>query len=137
MRLQTKIAVILGALMLATAPAVALATQPTNPGKGNGPKYAPEKPGKETPGPGARLPEKAKAYGVYCQGQSKKHVAGQKGTEFSRCVTGMAKLAHDEMLTPKQACKAMSHKHEKGHKGTPFSRCVVGAAKLAKEARHS
>jgi hypothetical protein len=32
------------------------------------------------PGPGASLPAKAKAYGRYCQTQSKKHVAGQKGT---------------------------------------------------------
>jgi hypothetical protein len=81
------------------------------------------------------VPEKAQAYGVYCQGQSKKHVAGQKGTPFSQCVTVMATLAHDETLTPRQACKAMNHKHEKGKKGTPFSRCVVAAAKLRKEAR--
>lgn len=123
--------------MPAVAPAVALATQPTNPGNGNGPKYGPEKPEKETPGPGAPLPEKAKAYGVYCQGQSKKHVAGQKRTPFSQCVTAMAKVANDETLAPKRACKAMSHKHVKGGKGTPFSRCVVDAAKLAKEARNS
>lgn len=137
MKLPTKIVVILGALMLVVAPAMALATQPTNPGQGHGPKYAPEKPEKETPGPGAPLPEKAKAYGVLCQGQSKKHVAGQKGTPFSQCVTAMAKLAHDGTLTPKQACKAMSHKHVKGQKGTPFSRCVVAAAKLKKEEQQS
>jgi hypothetical protein len=137
MKLQTKIAVILGALMLATAPAMALATQPTNPGQGHGPKYAPEKPEKEMPGPGAPPSEKAKAYGVLCQGQSKKHVAGQKGTPFGLCVTAMAKVAHDETLTPKQACKAMSHKHVKSMKGTPFSRCVAAAAKLKKEDQSS
>jgi hypothetical protein len=137
MKLPTKIAVILGALALALSPAMALATQPTNPGQGHGPKYGPEKPEKETPGPGAPPPEKAQAYGVYCQGQSKKHVAGQKGTPFSQCVTAMAKVAHDETLAPKQACKAMSHKHAKGQKGTPFSRCVVAAAKLKKESQQS
>jgi hypothetical protein len=52
MKLSTKIAVILGALMLAMAPAVALTTQPTDPGDGNGPKYASEKPEKETPSAG-------------------------------------------------------------------------------------
>ena len=126
MKLQTKIAVILGALMLATAPAMAMATQPTNPGQGHGPKYAPEMPEKETQAPG-----------VLCQGQSKKHVAGQKGTPFSQCVTAMAKVEQDVTLSPKQACKAMSHKHVKGTKGTPFSRCVVAAAKLEKEAREN
>ena len=132
MKLQTKIAVVLGALALATAPAMALASQPTNPGQGNGPKYTPAP---VTPGPGASLPEKANAYGVHCQGQSKKHVAGQKGTPFSQCVTAMAKAANNEKLSPGQACKGMSKKHVKGAKGTPFSRCVVAAAKLKKEAQ--
>jgi hypothetical protein len=31
-------------------------------------------------------PAKAKAYGLHCRGKSHKHVAGQKGTPFSRCV---------------------------------------------------
>src|SRR5882724_134755 len=44
-----------------------------------------------TPGPQAVLPAKAKAYGVYCAKESKKHVAGQQGTPFSQCVTAMAK----------------------------------------------
>lgn len=70
MKFQTKIAVVLGALALATVPAIALASQPTNPGKGNGPKYAPAP--EKTPGPGAAASEKANAYGRYCQGQSKK-----------------------------------------------------------------
>ena len=34
------------------------------------------------PPPNAPLPAKAKAYGRYCQNQSKKHVAGQKGTPW-------------------------------------------------------
>ena len=132
MKLQTRFAIVLGALALAVAPAMALASQPTNPGKGNGPQYTPAP---QTPGPGASLPEKAKAYGVHCQGQSKKHVAGEKGTPFSQCVTAMAKAATHENMTPKQACKGMSKKHVKGQKGTPFSRCVVAAAKLKQESQ--
>lgn len=134
MKLQTMFAVAVAGLALAVAPALAPASQPTNPGQGHGqskgPHYQPETPSPETPGPGAGLPEKAKAYGVYCQGESKKHVAGQKGTPFSRCVTAMAKAAGDDTLTPRQACDGMSRKHVKGEKGTPFSRCVVAAAKL-------
>jgi hypothetical protein len=138
MKLQMKIATVLGAFALALVPALAVASQPTNPGQGhgqsNGPKYAPETPGHGTPGPGAPLPEKAKAYGVYCQDQSKKHVAGEKGTPFSQCVTAMAKAANDEKTTPRKACKGMSKKHVKGEKGTPFSRCVKAAAKLRRQA---
>jgi hypothetical protein len=134
MKLQAKFAVVLGALALAVAPTMALGSQPTNPGQGhgqsNGPNYTPGTPG--TPGPGASLPEKAKAYGVYCQSWSKKHVAGVPGTPFSQCVTAMAKAAGNHELTPSQACNGMSHKHVKGEKGTPFSRCVVAAAKLRK-----
>ncbi len=133
MKLQRKFAVVLGALALATAPAMALASQPTNPGQGHGPSYAPGH--EKTPGPNATLPEKANAYGVYCQGQSKKHVKGEKGTPFSQCVTAMAKAATHEKMTPKEACKGMSKKHVKGEKGTPFSRCVVAAAQLKKEAQ--
>ena len=72
----------------------------------------------------------AKAYGRYCQGFSKKHVAGTPGTPFSRCVTAMAKLANDKSDSPREACKGLSKKHVAGQKGTPFSRCVVAGAKL-------
>ena len=135
MKLQTKLAVVLGALALATAPAMALASQPTtNPGnehsQGKGPNYAP---GQELPGPNASLPAKAKAYGVRCKDQSKQHVKGEKGTPFSQCVTAMAKAAHDASVAPREACKELSKKHVKGEKGTPFSRCVVAAAKLQHE----
>jgi hypothetical protein len=128
MKRYTRIAAVIAGCLLIAAPAMALAT-PGN-GKGNGPgvEYAPGPP--ETPGPGAGLPEKAKAYGRYCQGQSKKHVDGQKGTPFSQCVTAMAKAAHDEKITARQACKGLSKKHVKGVKGTPFSKCVTGVAKL-------
>ena len=85
----------------------------------------------EQPGPKAPLPSQAKAYGRYCQNQSKKHVSGQKGTPFSQCVTAMAKAAHGQ--SGKAACATMSKKHVAGEQGTPFSRCVVAAAHLHKD----
>lgn len=141
MKLRMKLTVLLGALVLAVVPAAALASgQPSEPGsqsQGKGPEYTPETPENEkpdeTPGPNAPLPEKAKAYGVDCKNQSRKHVKGEKGTPFSQCVTAMARAANDENVTPRQACKEMSRKHVKGEKGTPFSRCVVAAAQLQKE----
>jgi hypothetical protein len=85
------------------------------------------------PGPKASLPEKAKAYGVYCRGFSKKHVKGRKGTPFSQCVTAMAKAATSQTTTAKAACKGLSKEHVRGQKGTLFSRCVVAAAQAKKE----
>jgi hypothetical protein len=85
------------------------------------------------PGPNASPSAKAKAYGKKCQGQSKKHVAGQKGTPFSQCVTAMAKLASGETNSPATACKALSKKHVAGQKGTPYSLCVKAAAQLKAE----
>lgn len=79
------------------------------------------------------MPTKAKAYGHYCQNQSKKHVAGQKGTPFSQCVTAMAKLASGTTASPRTACASMSKKHVQGQKGTPFSNCVSSGAKLLKD----
>jgi hypothetical protein len=84
------------------------------------------------PGPSASAATKVKAYGKKCQGQSKKHVAGQKGTPFSKCVTALAKVATGK-ASPITACKTLSKKHVAGQKGTPYSRCVVAAAKLQKE----
>jgi hypothetical protein len=136
MKLTIPLAAMLGVLALALAPA-ALAGQPTDPGsQGKGPHYTPETPAPEnpeTPGPKAPLPEKAKAYGVYCKTESRKHVKGEKGTAFSRCVTAMARAATDEDLPPRQACKGESREHVKGEKGTAFSRCVTAAAKLRKD----
>jgi hypothetical protein len=73
-----------------------------------------------------------KAYGKYCQGQSKTHVAGTPGTPFSECVTDMAKLANGSSKNPRTACKDESKKHVAGAHGTPFSLCVSGGAKLLK-----
>src|SRR6185437_3899451 len=77
-----------------------------------------------------------KAFGRLCQGESKKHVAGQKGTPFSKCVTDMAHLAQSSQsggtgqANPARACADESKKHVAGQKGTPFSQCVSAAAKL-------
>ena len=71
-----------------------------------------------------------KAYGYYCRNESKKHVAGQKGTPFSQCVTAMAKVEHHPSTSANAACASLSRKHVKGQKGTPFSLCVSAAAKL-------
>ena len=105
----TKLALIGAALACGIVPAIAVAKGPP---------------------PTASLSAKAKAYGRYCQDQSKKHVAGQKGTPFSQCVTAMAKLANGLTHSPKAACAGMSRKHVQGEKGTPYSRCVAGGAKL-------
>ena len=94
------------------------------------PAAAIAKPPAELPGPGAGMPAKAKAYGRYCQGQSKEHVEGQRGTPFSLCVTAMAKLAKGKTDSPKRACKELSKERTPGEKGTPFSRCVKGARQL-------
>jgi hypothetical protein len=84
-----------------------------------------------TPGPNAGNAAKAKAYGKYCQNQSKKHVKGEKGIPFSQCVTAMARVARND-VNPRRACQGLSKKRVAGEKGTPFSRCVVAAAKLKK-----
>jgi hypothetical protein len=86
-----------------------------------------------TPGPKAGLPAKANAYGRYCKAQSKKHVEGEKGTPFSKCVTAMAKLATGQTSSPRKACKGLDKTHEEGERGTPFSRCVSDGAKLLRD----
>jgi len=137
MNLGTKAALLVSGFALVVSPAIALASgEPGNPG-------APDNQGTQTaaankpsdtgqPGPGASLPANAKAYGRYCQNQSKQHVAGQKGTPFSQCVTAMAKLASGSTTSPMTACAAMSKQHVAGQKGTPFSNCVAAGAKLLK-----
>ena len=145
MNTTTKIAAAAAVLALSAAPAFALPSQaPSNQGTGNAPSTPagppsttpPDNQGTankpSTPGPNASLPAKAKAYGKYCQGESKKHVAGTPGTPFSKCVTDMAKLAHGQATTPTSACKNESRKHISGQHGTPYSLCVSGAAKLLK-----
>jgi hypothetical protein len=130
MDIKRKIAALIGVAALLLTPTAALAT---------GPEYAPEHPTHPThpihptPGPKSPLPQKAKAYGVYCRGFSKKHVQGQNGTPFSQCVTAMAKAANAPEQSAKAACKGFSKVHVKGQKGTPFSQCVVAAAQVKKD----
>lgn len=85
------------------------------------------------PGPSASQAEKARAYGRYCKGQSKKHVKDQAGAPFSQCVTAMAKAATNKKLPAQKACSGLSKEHVKGQKGTSFSRCVVGVGELRKQ----
>ncbi|HXR30224.1 MAG TPA: hypothetical protein VN752_03695 [Solirubrobacterales bacterium] len=115
---------VIAALMLAMVPAAALANGP-NYNPGGGPKYHPQGP-----------PPHGKAYGFFCKGLSKKHVKGQKGTPFSKCVKAMARADRNDKLSPGQACKGLSKKHVKGQKGTPFSRCVKAAAKMRRGVRY-
>ena len=117
MKLQVKIALVAGALALSAVPPLAVAAPPA----GQGPDYAPAP------------PPQAKAYGFYCQDQSKKHVEGTPGTPFSQCVKAMAQAAKKDHLTARQACRRLSKKHVRGEKGTPFSRCVKAAAQLRKD----
>ena len=82
---------------------------------------------------GAAPPTNAKAYGKYCQDQSKKKAEGQKKSDFATCVNAMAKAAHSDTTTAREACKPLSKKHVKGSKGSPYSRCVVGVAQMRKD----
>jgi len=130
MKHTTKLAILATFVACAVAPAIGLAAgPPSTPGGQNaaGPQSG-------QPGPGASLPAKAKAYGRYCQNQSKKHIAGQKGTPFSQCVTAMAKLATGKTNSPKTACAPMSKKHVAGRRGRRTAgRCVAAGAKLLKD----
>ncbi len=129
MKLRMKLASGLAVLSLGLVPGAAVANgvdyQP------DGPSYHPDKPKPVHPHGGP----KGKAYGYYCKGQSKKHVKGEKGTAFSRCVKAMARADKNESLHPKKACKGLSKKHVKGQKGTEFSRCVKGVNQMRKEQR--
>ena len=147
MKLFAKTALVVGSMGMMAAPAAAVPSQvpsnqgtahmPNNQGTSNAPSGTvggSNNPGNshrpDAVGPNASLPAKAKAYGKYCQNQSKKRVAGQKGTPFSQCVTAMAKLGSGQTTSPRTACKDLSKKHVAGEKGTPFSKCVSAGAKL-------
>jgi hypothetical protein len=133
-KLQQAIAVAAAGVVLVTA-GVAVAATTGNPGHGN--QGSTQSTGTTTTTPGGKsVPSNAKAYGAYCQNQSKKHVAGQKGTPFSQCVTAMAKLAKGATDSPKVACAAMSKTHVAGQKGTPYSNCVASGAKMLKDKRN-
>jgi hypothetical protein len=139
MKLQMRIALVTGALALSASPTALAAGKPEGvppeshgAPNGQGPTYTPDNP---TPGPKAGLPAKAKAYGRHCKGENRKHVKGEKGTAFSRCVTNMAQAANHGHMAPGRVCKEESRKHVKGEKGTAFSRCVRDVAHLRREER--
>lgn len=102
MRLKTTIALLSGVLALSAFPALGVADHGESHGKsqgapyGKGPTYTPGEPPSGHKGPKNGLPPQAKAYGRYCQGESKKHVKGEKGTPFSRCVKAAAQLRKDQ-----------------------------------------
>ena len=114
MRIQLKFGTALATLALGFAPALAMAAHPNN--------------GKH--GSQSNSQANANAFGKLCSKESKKHIAGQKGTPFSQCIKAMNKAASGKANSPGQACKGMSKKHVAGMKGTPFSQCVVAAAHL-------
>lgn len=126
MKLHMKIAAVLAVLSLGLIPGMAVAEGPNY--QPEGPKYQPENPPK-----GPKTEPKGKAYGYHCRGQSKKHVKGEKGTAFSRCVKALARADKNESLHPKKACKTLSKKHVKGQKGTPFSQCVKAVNQMRQE----
>ena len=129
MKLTVRIAGAIAALALCAATALA-APPEGDPGARGEPGRAHAH---ATPGPKASQKSKGRAYGRFCQDQSKKHVKGHKGTPFSQCVTAMAKLATGKAETARAACRGMSRKHVKGQRGTPFSRCVSGGKQLLAE----
>jgi hypothetical protein len=145
LRHHLKIAILVGVLALVAVPAAALATRPAEPGNGNAPTEPGngQKPTEGTNGQGngpsysPESPPTTKAFGYYCQGESKKHVPGTPGTPFSACVKAHETAAAHPAMSPGRACKALPGKHVKGEKGTPHSRCVAKVIEQRKEEREA
>lgn len=162
MSITRSIAVLVAAALLAVPSAAVAVGPPSNPGNGHKPASTPTPPTTPStdhptqtanpgtahptadanpgsaatdaaPGPDAPAATKGKAYGKLCQGETKKHVKGEKGTAFSRCVTAMAKVASGQTKSVRAACAGLSRKPTSGEHGTPFSRCVVAASKIAEQ----
>jgi len=129
MKLRTMFVMGLAVLSLAAMPAMGVADGPNY--QPEGPNYHPEHPNGTPKGP--KSAPKGKAYGYYCRGESKKHVKGEKGTAFSRCVKALAQADKNDDLNAKKACKSLSKKHVKGVKGTPFSTCVKGVNQMRRD----
>jgi hypothetical protein len=88
MKLHPKLALGLAVLAMALVPAMAGAVSYQ-------PEYHPEHP---THPPKTHQP-KGHAYGYWCKGESKKHVKGEKGTAFSRCVKAVAQQRKEDGAT--------------------------------------
>jgi hypothetical protein len=132
MNVYAKTAALFATLALSAAPAFAAGqptdtpNQNTNPGASHQPTTTPNQNSSDNPGTSHKLA----APGQYCKNESRKHVAGQKGTPFSQCVAAQAKLRSGATSSPREACKNESKKHVAGQHGTPFSICVSAGAKL-------
>jgi hypothetical protein len=134
MKLRTLFAMGLAALSMALVPAVGMA---------DGPDYQPEGPkyeNSEHPPQGPKSAPKGNAYGYYCRGESKKHVEGQKGTDFSLCVRAHKRAANQPDKSAREVCRDLKVRHDRsgrhvahGDKGTAFSRCVKSVAQQRKE----
>lgn len=143
MKVPSKITAVTSAVVLAALPAAAFAQGGPSGNHGKS-RSAPghtrsthQATGSSLPGPGASNSAKTKAYGRLCQGESKKHVAGQSGTPFSDCVNDMAHLSKSSKEAPHRACANESKKHVAGQAGTPYSQCVNAAAKLRRDQKNS
>jgi hypothetical protein len=137
MKLRTMFAMGLAALSMALVPAVGIADGPDYQ-PGGGPNYHPEQPNHPPQGP--KTAPKGNAYGYYCRGESKKHVKGQKGTDFSLCVRAHKRAANQPDKSAREVCRDLKVKHDRsgrhvphGDKGTAFSRCVKSVAQQRKE----
>ena len=108
--MTTKIAALTAALVLTVTPALAQVGVPA-------PVERPQPPTTD-------VKHSGKAYGRYCKGQSRKHVKGQKGTAFSRCVKAMARLDKDQRASVRAACKGLEGREKRG--------CKKAARKLEK-----
>lgn len=80
-------------LVLGLVPALAMASTSHSAGRSSRPGSAPHG-SSHTPssvvGPSASPAKQAKAYGFYCQTESKQHVSGTPGSPYSACVKGAA-----------------------------------------------
>ena len=124
MRLTKPVALWMVVLVLGAVPAVALAGGPGDSGTPGHDQTA------TTTNTSSDSTESAKAYGKYCHSESKKHVADQKGTPFSQCVTAAEHAAKNSKTSASEACNGLSKKHVRDQKGTPFGECVSAIAKL-------
>jgi hypothetical protein len=127
-KVPSKLTIATATLALGLAPAAALAQG--NPSQGGNGKSQSAPGHNKTSGSTTTPSSNTRAYGRYCRAESKKHVAGQKGTPFSNCVKDMAQVAKSAKTNPHTVCANESKKHVAGQKGTPYSDCVTAAAKL-------